>query len=272
MANTPAKIAKVGNLQGALPIVYGDGWTQAVRLGDWKGYRTNQVNTGVMLFDLATDIGEITDVAAKHPDIVAKVIAVMENEHTPNPMWPSANATHPKCCANCFNVDGKLCPAPCGGQPPPVPRPSPPSSPVPATGVAPAAIAGTWVQEGYAMSRATADWGGAMYDWQPGATFSFTWTGSESVVFNMTNEDCSNCCWKEATAHFDPESSTLTVNEVGPKGSCPDLLEGTGQLVWSGVEVGHKLCVDWHINPALVELQADAPSVDVRNWPRWCHR
>ncbi len=267
--NTPAKMAKIGNLKGALPVVYGDGWTQAVRLGDWKGYRTNQVNTGVMLFDLSSDIGELTDVASKHPDIVAKIIAVMEAEHTPNPMWPSANVTHPICCANCFSVDGKGCPAPCGGQPPPAPRPAPsPARPaMPATNVTLATLRGTWIQEGYAMSRATADWGGPEYDWQPGATFAFTTTGSDSVVFKVDNVDCSNCCWKNLTGRFDAESSSLAVEQVGPKGSCPDLMEGTGQLVWSS----SKLCVDWHVNPVFVEIQETAPATDVGRWPRWCH-
>ena len=108
----------VGPLAGALPVVYGDGWTQAVRLGDWKGYRTNQVAESFKLFDLKTDISETKEVAAANPSVVSQMIAVMEKEHVENPMWPSATAQQPRCCANCFNVGGKGCPAPCGGRAP----------------------------------------------------------------------------------------------------------------------------------------------------------
>ena len=96
--NTAEKIASTKNMKGALPVVYGDGWTQAVRLDNWKGYRTNQYNDSVWLFDLSTDIGETENVAAANPGVVAQIIAVMEKEHSPNPMWPSANKTHPSKC------------------------------------------------------------------------------------------------------------------------------------------------------------------------------
>ena len=243
----------------------GDGWTQAVRLDDWKAYRTNQVNEAVMLYDLSTDIGELHNVAAAHPDVIAQVIAVMEKEHTPDPMWPSANATHPVCCANCFSVGAVGCPAPCGGKPPPPPRP-PPAPPLPppppATGVTAAAINGTWVQEGGAANRATADWGGPTYDWQPGAKFAFI---SDAEGFLLKNVDCANCCWKEANVLFDAEAASLTVHQIGPEGSCTDLKKGAGQLVWTGPDeaADRKLCVDWHI---------DSHSTgQLGNWPRWCH-
>ena len=265
--NTPKMIASVPNLKGALPIVYGDGWTQAVRLADWKGYRTNQVNVDVMLYDLSSDIGEVTNVAESHPQIVAQIIAVMEKEHTPDPMWPSANATHPVCCENCFSQGGKGCPAPCAGQPPPPPRgpPSPPGPPpAPASGVAAAAIAGTWVQEGGVMSRATADWGGPEYDWQSGAKFSFAFDGA---ALTLKNVDCANCCWTVATGSYDAESASLTVHQAAPKGSCPDLKEGSGRLVWSGPDVKtRKLCVDWHIRVDDIDVEGATG-----NWPRWCH-
>ena len=115
----------VGPLKGALPIVYGDGWTQAVRYGDWKAYRTNQEAASIKLFNLTADIGETTDVAAHNAQVVAMIVTIMEREHTPNPMWPSANSTHPRCCMNCFSTGGKGCPAPCGGLPSPPALPSP---------------------------------------------------------------------------------------------------------------------------------------------------
>ena len=42
----------------------------------------------LQMTDLSTDIGEKTNVAGSHPDIVAQIIAAMEKEHTPNPLWP----------------------------------------------------------------------------------------------------------------------------------------------------------------------------------------
>ena len=49
---------------------------QAVRLGDWKGVR-NAPGTPLELYDLASDIGETTDVAAVHPQIVAEIETIM---------------------------------------------------------------------------------------------------------------------------------------------------------------------------------------------------
>jgi hypothetical protein len=246
-----------------------------VRLDDWKAYRTNQVNEGVMLYDLSTDIGELHNVAMAHPDVVSQVIAVMEKEHTPDPMWPSANATHPVCCANCFSAGAMGCPAPCGGKPPPPPRPPPGPPPPSATGVTAVAINGTWVQEGAVASRATVDWGGPTYDWQPGAKFAFIsdWDGSKAIgggnSFLLKNLDCTNCCWTEADVFFDADSALLTVRQIGPEGSCTDLKKGTGQLVWTGPdEAAHRrLCVDWHIDTDSVE-NSDWPTA---TWPRWCH-
>ena len=71
---------------------------QAVRMGKWKlhfphGYRTmagkpggkngipnrySQAKIGKELFDLEKDVSETTDVAAQHPDIVAKIDAIAE--------------------------------------------------------------------------------------------------------------------------------------------------------------------------------------------------
>jgi arylsulfatase len=68
----------------------GYGGQQAVRMGDWKGVRRNlhQGNMQIELYDLATDIGERQDVAAKHPDIVRRVAAIMQREHTPSDVFP----------------------------------------------------------------------------------------------------------------------------------------------------------------------------------------
>ncbi|MCM1484145.1 MAG: arylsulfatase [Muribaculaceae bacterium] len=56
----------------------------AVRMGRWKGIITdmNRGNTSMQLYDLATDSVEATDISAAHPDIVAQLKAIMDQEHT----------------------------------------------------------------------------------------------------------------------------------------------------------------------------------------------
>ena len=64
------------------------GFAQAVRLGDWKGVRFG-TKEPLALYDLATDIGEKTNVAATHPDVVARIEAIMAEAHTETEHWPS---------------------------------------------------------------------------------------------------------------------------------------------------------------------------------------
>ncbi|WP_299802353.1 arylsulfatase, partial [uncultured Carboxylicivirga sp.] len=59
------------------------GRKQAVRMGRWKGIRTNS-NTELgklELYDLQTDIAEKTNLAEKYPDIVVQIEKVMQEEH-----------------------------------------------------------------------------------------------------------------------------------------------------------------------------------------------
>ncbi len=60
---------------------------QAVRLGDWKAYRAN-VDEPIQLYDLATDIGERNDVAAHHPDVVARIAEIMQTARTESELFP----------------------------------------------------------------------------------------------------------------------------------------------------------------------------------------
>lgn len=60
---------------------------QAARVGDWKGVR-NKPGGPVELYDLAADPSETTDLADKHPDIVARIIGILDREHVPDPNWP----------------------------------------------------------------------------------------------------------------------------------------------------------------------------------------
>lgn len=66
--------------EGAAPF------QQAVRLGDWKGYRT-ALRGPLELHDLARDPAERTDVAAQHPDVVRRIETIMTAEHVPSPHW-----------------------------------------------------------------------------------------------------------------------------------------------------------------------------------------
>lgn len=59
---------------------------QAVRMGDWKGYRRNArkyPDEPIRLYDLKTDVAEEHDLAKEHPDIVRKMVEIM-NSRTPS--------------------------------------------------------------------------------------------------------------------------------------------------------------------------------------------
>ncbi|MCU0782067.1 MAG: hypothetical protein MUF04_13345, partial [Akkermansiaceae bacterium] len=54
-------------------------WSGAIRMGNWKGVG----NPGKLaLYDLAKDVGETTDLAAQHPEVVAKLSAFMQQAWT----------------------------------------------------------------------------------------------------------------------------------------------------------------------------------------------
>jgi arylsulfatase A-like enzyme len=60
---------------------------QACRFGDWKAVR-NGPDAPVELYDLAKDVGETTNVAGQHPDLVAKAERIMKEARTEDPNWP----------------------------------------------------------------------------------------------------------------------------------------------------------------------------------------
>ena len=66
------------------------GGQQAVRLGDWKGVRRQMFkgNMKIELYNLKDDIGEKHDVAAQHPEIVAKIRKIMHDARTPSKEFP----------------------------------------------------------------------------------------------------------------------------------------------------------------------------------------
>ena len=65
------------------------GFSQAALYqGRWKGIRERTPDAPLALYDLANDIGEKTDVAAKHPEVVAKLNAYLKTARSDSPDWP----------------------------------------------------------------------------------------------------------------------------------------------------------------------------------------
>jgi arylsulfatase A-like enzyme len=64
--------------------IYEPYFQQAVRWGDWKGYRLG-TEAPLELYNLQTDPTEAHDVAAAYPEIVKRIEAIMAAEHIPSP-------------------------------------------------------------------------------------------------------------------------------------------------------------------------------------------
>ncbi|MBN1342784.1 MAG: arylsulfatase [Phycisphaerae bacterium] len=60
---------------------------QAVRLANWKGVRGGP-GAAIELYDLTQDVAESKDVAADHPDVVARIEQVMKEAYVPSPAYP----------------------------------------------------------------------------------------------------------------------------------------------------------------------------------------
>jgi hypothetical protein len=56
-------------------------------LGKWKGIRLGQ-GSKIQLYDLNTDIGEETDVADLHPEIVQQIEKIMQTAVAPSERYP----------------------------------------------------------------------------------------------------------------------------------------------------------------------------------------
>jgi len=59
----------------------------ALYQGRWKGIRAGGPRTPIMLYDQASDIAELTDVASQHPDIVAKIDSYLPTARHSSPDW-----------------------------------------------------------------------------------------------------------------------------------------------------------------------------------------
>jgi arylsulfatase A len=63
--------------------------SQALRIGPWKGVRLQakkNPNGPIQLFNLDADLGETTNVAARHPDWVKKIERLMKEARVPSPI------------------------------------------------------------------------------------------------------------------------------------------------------------------------------------------
>jgi len=56
---------------------------QAVRMGKWKGIREDTTDKNIELYNLETDISEKHNLVKQYPKIAAKIVAIMNREHTP---------------------------------------------------------------------------------------------------------------------------------------------------------------------------------------------
>lgn len=89
-----------GQKQPERPFLYREfpsyGGQQSVRVGDWVAVRQTlkprgkkaQPNLRIELYDLEQDVGQQHDVAAQHPDIVARMERLMHEQHAPSPEFP----------------------------------------------------------------------------------------------------------------------------------------------------------------------------------------
>ena len=91
-----------GDSQPERPFLYREfpdyGGQQCVRIGDWKGIRQNLLPKGknkdnppvmkIELYNIKEDIAESKDVAADHPEIVAKIERLMREQHVPSVEFP----------------------------------------------------------------------------------------------------------------------------------------------------------------------------------------
>jgi arylsulfatase A len=60
---------------------------QALRMGDWKAVRSS-IDQPVELYNLKTDPAETRDVSKQHPDLIQKMIALMQSARTDSQDWP----------------------------------------------------------------------------------------------------------------------------------------------------------------------------------------
>ncbi len=63
------------------------GFDQAVRKGNWKAVKQSKKEDRIELYDLSKDLSETTDLAAKYPNIVAKMGKIMSEARTDSDLF-----------------------------------------------------------------------------------------------------------------------------------------------------------------------------------------
>jgi len=71
----------------------GKNLSQAVRMGNWKAIR-HKSDGPMELYDLETDLGEKTNVAANHGDKIEKITKLMATEHADERAYPPEKGSH----------------------------------------------------------------------------------------------------------------------------------------------------------------------------------
>lgn len=71
------------------------GFSQAVRMGNWKAVRP-AIGAPVELYDLGADIGETNNVAAAHSDVVARIEQIMKTARTESKDFPVQSGSAPR--------------------------------------------------------------------------------------------------------------------------------------------------------------------------------
>lgn len=66
--------------------LHNDGYTQALRMGDWKGIRP--FGKPMELYNLKQDSAEKQNVANQHPEEVKRISELMAESHTDSDQWP----------------------------------------------------------------------------------------------------------------------------------------------------------------------------------------
>jgi arylsulfatase A-like enzyme len=64
------------------------GFSQAVRMGNWKGVRLRGRSSPIELYDIVKDPGESVDLAAGNPAVVKRIAQIMESARTESPVFP----------------------------------------------------------------------------------------------------------------------------------------------------------------------------------------
>ena len=65
-----------------------NGFSQAVRLRNWKGVRRKSRQAPIELYDVTSDIEEKQDVASAHPEVVKEIAGIMKSARTDSDTFP----------------------------------------------------------------------------------------------------------------------------------------------------------------------------------------